>query len=140
MQSVLKTVFIASCLTACAASSSEEAPQAGGCPLYETRDWTASVKRSVSGDQPYQLQIDGVVDAPDPTYRTTFRLGPLDRRQPPALIVFVDSKPSGDGAIQVIDPQPVSFRWNTALRTFRAIRVVCGERLLVEFSDVEASD
>lgn len=140
MRPGLKPVFTALCLTGCGSISAEEPAGEKTCPLYETRDWSVSIERSVSGEHPYQLRIDGIVDAPDPTYKTTFRPGPMDRRLPPAFTVFLDSKPSGEVAIQVIDSQPVSFRWDTAIGSFRAVRVVCDERVLIEFSDVEAAD
>lgn len=136
----LKTALIASCLLAGPTSSGAASADDENCPLYETRDWTVSIERVGSGDRPFHLLIDGIVDAPNPTYETMFRPGPMDRRLPPAFTVFLDAKSTGGVGIQVIDQRPVSFQWETAIRSFRLIRVVCGERVLVEFTDVEASD
>lgn len=140
MSVVLKIAPIALCLTACAANSAEEQVKDDACPIYETRDWTASIEPAASGDQPYDLVINGVVDLPNPTYEATFRPGPMDRRLPPAFTVFLDAKSAGGMGIQVIDPRSISFQWGTAITTFRAIRIVCGERVLVEFENVEAAD
>lgn len=135
----LKRVLIASCLAGAANPGAVSASE-DNCPFYETRDWTVLIEQIETGDQPYRLLIDGIVDAPNPTYETTFRPGPIDRRLPPAFTVFLEAKSAGGATIQVIDQRPVSFRWETAIRLFRSIRVVCGERVLVEFSDVEAVD
>ncbi len=140
MSVVLKAILITLFLTACVANSAEEQAEDEACPIYETRDWTASIEPTASGDKPYDLVINGVVDLPNPSYEMAFRTGPMDRRLPPAFTVFLDAKSAGGIGIQVIDPRPVSFQWQTAITTFRSIRVVCGERVLVEFENVEAVD
>jgi len=140
MSGVLKATLITLCLTACAANSAEEQAGDDACPIYETRDWIASIKQASSGDKPFDLLITGVVDLPNPSYETTFRPGPMDRRLPPAFTVFLDAKSTGGIGVQVIDPRPVSFQWQTAITSFRSVSVVCGERVLVEFENVEEAN
>lgn len=140
MSAKLKAMLVTLCISACAANSAEEQADGDGCPLYDTRDWSASIEAAASGDHPYTLSVNGIVDAPNPNYETNFRPGPMDRRLPPAFTIFLDAKSSGGIGIQVIAPRPVSFAWGTAITNFRSIRVVCGERVLVEFENVTATD
>ncbi len=107
------------------------------CPIYETRDWTALVDK---GEAPYVLQVAGTVDLPNPSFEVEFRPGPMDRRRPPALTIFLDANASGGAASQVIDQRMVEFRFETPIRNFRAVRIVCGDRLLAEISDVSLAE
>ena len=112
-----------------------DAQNQAACSIYETRDWNASLKPA-DGKGDYLLSISGVVDLPDPSYDVARGGGPLDRRQPPALILNLNAYSSGGVGIQVIDARTVAFEHPTPIPAFREVRVVCADRTLVVFENV----
>jgi len=132
--------FLAVSASACSFSADAASDDPASCPIYETRDWTALIESVNAGEAPYVLQVAGTVDLPNPSYEVAFRPGPMDRRRPPALTIFLNATAADGAALQVIDQRMVEFRWETRVSNFRMVRVVCGDRLLAEISDVSVAE
>ena len=126
--------------SACSFTADAASDDPPSCPIYETRAWAASVEATDTGAKPFTLQVRGTVDLPNPSYEITFRPGPMDRRQPPGLTILLDAKAAEGVALQVIDQRQVEFGLETHVSDFHTVRVVCGERVLSEFSNVSVAD
>lgn len=132
--------FLAVSASACSFSADAASDDPASCPIYETRDWNAFIEPVDTGEAPYVLQVAGTVDLPNPSYEVAFRPGPMDRRRPPALTIFLDAKAGDGAALQVIDQRMVEYRFETPISNFRAVRIVCGDRLLAEISDASLAE
>lgn len=104
------------------------------CPIMESRDWRAWVDAEPGG--PRMLRVEGEVDMPTPGYRAVWRVGPADRRLPPAQHLILDLTPPLGLSLQVITPTRLSYAGEAVYPAYRAIVVRCGDRVLAEIDEV----
>ena len=108
------------------------------CPTRSSRNWHAWVDRVAENES--RLNISGEVDLPTPGYKAEWRLGILDRRQPPAQRLSVSFTPPGGTVIQVITPTEVSFSMPSPVLEYRSVMIYCGDKLLADIARVVPTD
>lgn len=144
MKHRLAAPLLASVAAACSAADTGgaapgEAPQAAACPVLESRAWTAWIN-AMPGQGPgaqRRLHIQGEVDLPTPGYTVSWRLGPADRRQPPAQLVDIAFKAPDGPVAQVIATEALAFETEAVYPAYRALKIRCGETLLAEITEIE---
>ncbi len=108
---------------------------AGGCPVIDSRDWTAWVDAQPGPDAP-TLHIRGTVDLPTPGYDYAWRLGVADRALPPGQHMHLDFTAPDGIVTQVVTTMDVAYQDKAAFDAYRMILVRCGGEVLAEISDV----
>lgn len=106
------------------------------CPVVENGAWTAALEPPAADEEGLQLRIRGRVQMPSPGWTAQFSLGPMDRRLPPAQVVQVRFAPPSGVAAAVIAPLDLSFSAPAQAKLYRAVRIVCGDRMLAEIKPV----
>ncbi|MEM1420917.1 MAG: hypothetical protein AAF661_06600 [Pseudomonadota bacterium] len=121
---------------ACAQTDATPTPPdaTASCPVIDSRDWRAWVDAEAGGSR--VLRVSGEVDLPTPGYSAAWRLGPADRRAPPAQ--FLDlAFAAPDGIVaQVVTSTQVSYQGDAVYPAYRAIRIRCGDRVLAEITEI----
>ena len=118
------------------ATGTEEIAAADACPVYDSRDWRAWLDVAPSPDAVSKLHISGEVDLPTPGYTAQWTVGPADRAFPPAQRFMLSFTPPGGMVTQVITPTGVSLETDATYTSYRAIIVGCGDKVLVEITDI----
>lgn len=123
-----------------AQSSSDDKNSANACPIQESRNWHAWIDRVSGASQSSRLNISGQIDLPNPGYTVSWKSGPLDRRNPPSLRLFIETQAPEGVVAQVIDPRDVRYELETKVLHYRSILILCGDRKLGEIPDVTPTE
>ncbi len=111
-----------------------------GCPILESNKWHAWLDRYTDQEQTYRLNVVAEVTMPTPGYQFAWREGPLDRRQPPSLRLFLTPTPPEGLVTQVLSTEPLEYQSMSKNREYRSIIVVCAEEVIAEIVDVQLTD
>ena len=90
------------------------------CPVIESRDWAAWIDAQPGPGAERRLIVTGEVDLPTPGYGVEWRVGPADRRLPPAQYLDLVLTPPSGVVIQVVAPTPVRFETPAVYPQYRA--------------------
>jgi len=132
---VSRIMTISICLALWAAS----AAAVESCPIYETRAWHAWIDNAGENGS-NRLIVFGQVDLPSPGFIVDWEAGPMDRMNPPSWRVRLRATPPNGAVAQVIMPTDLTMILPTDISRFRSIVILCGDRSLVEISDVIPRD
>ena len=106
------------------------------CAVIESSNWLAWVDAMPGPDTRPTLHVTGDIVLPTPGYTISWRLGALDRMQPPGQrLVLETMRPEGMVA-QVITPVAVAYAGESAITDYREVIVSCGDKVLATISDV----
>lgn len=109
------------------------------CPAHDSRNWHAWIDRGTENGEK-RLVVTGQVDLPTPGYSALWENGPLDRMSPPTLRFRMTlTAPSGIAA-QVITQEDLTVTQPTDLSECKAVKVLCGDRILADIANVRLSD
>lgn len=109
---------------------------APNCAVIESTNWQAWVDTMPGPDSKPTLHVTGEVVLPTPGYDIAWRIGPLDRMQPPAQRLYMDVTAPDGMVAQVITTVAVAYAGETPITNYRAIIVGCGDEVLATISDV----
>jgi hypothetical protein len=109
------------------------------CAVLQDGKWHAWIDR-YSDKQAFRLNLVGEVILPNPGYTIDWRIGPTDRRAPPAIRIQLLTTPASHPSIQVLTPIKAEFSMETAIQSFRSVSIYCGDKLLIEIPDVQLTD
>ncbi|MEM9725889.1 MAG: hypothetical protein AAF909_10545 [Pseudomonadota bacterium] len=128
------------------AAASEEAPvtevsetsddAAAVCPVIESRDWAAWVNAMPGPDSVPTLHVSGMATLPTPGYRAEWRVGPADRRLPPAQTLELTLTAPDGFVAQVLSETELRFEAPATYPEYRAVVVRCGGVVLAEIDEV----
>ncbi len=114
-----------------------ETPNAADiCAVIDSRNWQAWVDAMPGPNATPTLHVTGEVDLPTPGYQITWRLGALDRMQPPGQRLIMETTPADGMVAQVITTVGVSYAGESAITDYREAIVVCGDEVLATIRDV----
>ncbi len=108
------------------------------CPVIESTNWKAWINAMPGPDGP-RLHVTGDVTLPTPGYTAAWTLGPTDRAMPPGQTLNLAFAAPTDMVAQVLTTQEIAYEGEAVYSTYRVIRVVCGETLLAEITDIETA-
>ena len=124
-------------LTNC--QSINEPPPSGpaaSCPVIESRAWAAWVSAMPGPGATKELIAIGEIVLPTPGYTSTLKAGAADRSATPVQQLILTATPPSGIVPQVLTTQPVRYQGPAISMQYRAIRIICGGRMLSEITDV----
>ncbi|MEM9784290.1 MAG: hypothetical protein AAF899_17665 [Pseudomonadota bacterium] len=122
-------------LAACADAPGDAATPTS-CPVLASDDWQAELLLEGNDPAALRLVVTGTVTLPTPGHAIDWTMGPLDRRQPPALRLALTATPHDGLVAQVLTNETVRFEGASPVPAYRAVIVTCGESVLAEIPDV----
>ena len=142
--------FCALAMSACASEEEAQPLKPGfakanpsSCPFFGPGDWRAWVdkmpKIDGQGAPNGRLHIVGRLSAPTPVFEIIFEPGPADRAMPPAQTFNVVWKAPTGIVSQVVVNAEVRYSGDAAYSSYRAIKVVCGDKLFANIEDVDVA-
>ena len=102
------------------------------CAVLDSRNWQAWVNAMPGPDAQPTLHVTGDVDLPTPGYTIEWRLGALDRMQPPGQRLVLSTTPPDGIVTQVVTTVGVAFAGETTITEYREVIVTCGGSIMVE--------
>jgi len=109
-----------------------------GCPVIDSRDWSAWIDRMPKVDNPGpRLHVAGEIDLPTPGYAVAITEGPMDRAMPPGLRLILTATPPDGMTAEVITATPVKYEGPAAFDTYRAIYIVCEGEGIAEITTID---
>lgn len=110
-----------------------------GCPVIDSRDWTAWINAMPGPDASPTLHVKGEVDLPTPGYEVTLTLGAADRSMTPVQQVNLSATPPDGMVTQVVTPYLVDFSSPAIVDTYKGITVLCSGKVLAEITEIETA-
>ena len=107
---------------------------AASCPVLESDNWTVWVESS--GDDKYQLLIQGDITLPTPGFQFEWREGPMDRAMPPGWRIELAATPPEGLVAQVLTDERIIAMMPSPYPRYREIRILCGDTELAVLPDV----
>jgi hypothetical protein len=115
-----------------AACQSAAPAQTAGCPVVDSRDWSAHIDAMPGPGAQRTLIVTGEVDLPTPGYTVRLTVGPADRSAIPVQQMILVAQPPGGTTAQVVTPHPVRYDGRAIAEHYRAVRVMCGGEQLAD--------
>jgi hypothetical protein len=109
---------------------------ASTCPVYESTNWQARIKKTPNDNNMYELHISGDITLPHPGYNVKWVEGPTDRMNPPGMRISIQLSESDAMTIQVITTLSIEQSFETPISSFRQVSIYCGNRLITQFGHV----
>ncbi|PHP67496.1 hypothetical protein CSC94_07250 [Zhengella mangrovi] len=106
------------------------------CPVVSSQGWEAWLAETPYSNGRLMLYVRGSLSLPTPGYMVSLRAGPTTRSMPPTQIVVLETRePENRIVSQVVVQGGVSVIL-PGQEAYESVRVVCGNTLLHEFTDV----
>lgn len=123
-------------LAASCHTTQQETAQTAGCPVAQSRNWTAYVNRMPGPDARPMLNVQGEIDLPTPGYRIELLAGRADRSATPVQQLALELTPPGGIVAQVIQTEMVRFQGPAIASRYRGVTIMCGGKALAEITEV----
>lgn len=108
-----------------------------GCPVTDSRNWTAWINRMPGPDARAMLHVTGDVEMPTPGWTFAWREGIADRSAVPSVRIHLEATPPGGMSAQVLTSETVKFEAPALAEAYRRIIVMCGDVQIAEISEIE---
>ncbi len=110
------------------------------CPILQSDHWHAWLDKYEQKGNSFRLNINGEITLPHSAFYLKWSRGPLDRRSPPNLRLYLTPAPLEGMAIQVITKEMIDYKMNTAINHFKHVTIYCNNKLLAQIDDVTLTD
>ncbi len=142
LRSLFAATLAACALTACAGAPEPTPvtePPANACAVYESSGWAAWINSMPGPGATRTLIVTGRIVVPTPNYSATLTAGIADRSAIPVQQLNLSLSTTDGMALQVLTPLEVRYEGPAIAQHYRAIRIMCGGRVLAEITEIETA-